>query len=240
MGALLRVSGVSKSFGQLVALSDVHFEVVAGTILGIVGPNGSGKSTLFNAITGIPFRPDGGVIEFDNHTLQRLSPHAIAQLGLIRTFQLETTFETLTVAETFSVVGRGKAAPQLAASLVERWGFDTRMDVASSRLSLLERKQLMIVTALLMCPKLLLLDEPASGLSKPAQVDLVATLKEIRSNGVTVIIIEHVLSVLTGVADRILVLDAGTVLTEGTPEEITSDPRVIRAYLGTSVRGGQG
>jgi branched-chain amino acid transport system ATP-binding protein len=237
---LLAVDKASKSFGALRAVDRISFSVEAGEIFGIAGPNGSGKSTLFNVISSIPFGPDDGQVVFAGRDLRGLKSHQIARLGLARTFQRETSFDTLNVFDnalmgaTYGLGGRasGEASSKAIAALefsgFARDGFGR----PASELSVYDRKCLMLATALAMSPKLLMLDEPASGLTKPEIETLIALIRRIAASGVTILLIEHVLPVLLALSQRLMVLNQGRVLVLGEPESVVQDPEVIRAYLG--------
>jgi branched-chain amino acid transport system ATP-binding protein len=238
---LLEVESVSKAFGSLKALDKVSFKVEPGEIFGIAGPNGSGKSTLFNVITGIPFGPDSGRIVFDGAEIQRKAGHEIAWLGLARTFQRETSFDKLTVFENVLISGAygkpGRSPEE------ERAGALEALDIVglprsshgrlAEELSVFDRKCLMLATAAAMQPKMLLLDEPASGLTKPEIETSIGLIRKIADLGVTIVLIEHVLTFLMSLSQHLLVLNQGQVLTIGNPKDVIADERVIEAYLGT-------
>jgi branched-chain amino acid transport system ATP-binding protein len=237
--ALLQLDGVSKSFGSLKAVDNVSFKVEAGEIFGIAGPNGSGKSTLFNTITGIPFGPDRGAIRFDGAEIQGLRGHRIARLGLARTFQRETAFDGLTVFEN-ALMGAtfGGADPKTAADTtaeaLEFVGFDAAgFGRSAGQLSVFQRKCLMLATAVAMKPRMLLLDEPASSLTKPEIDNTIDLIQRTAARGITILLIEHVLTLLMRLSQKLLVLNEGTVLALGDPREVVADPRVVEAYLGT-------
>lgn len=236
---ILSLAHVTKSFGGMTALNDVSFAVRRGEIYGIAGPNGSGKSTLFNCITGIPFGPTSGEIHFDGGRIDKQRPHKIFRAGLARTFQRDAEFPDLTARETVALgghygatLGRAEAdhAVEEALDLVQ---FDpTRLDMQSAGLSVYGKKQLMIASALVAKPQILMLDEPASGLTRPEIAALDALLVKVNATGVTIMIIEHVMGLLLSVSHRLLALNQGKVLTEGDPEEVIRDPQVVEAYLG--------
>lgn len=238
---LLAVDNVSKAFGSLKALDNVSFSVESGEIFGIAGPNGSGKSTLFNVITGIPFGPDRGRIMFDGVEIHRKAGHEIAWLGLARTFQRETSFDKLTVFENVLIsaaYGKPNQSPE-----AERRQAVEALDVVglarsshgrlAEELSVFDRKCLMLATAVAMQPRMLLLDEPASGLTKPEIETSIELIRKIAGLGVSIVLIEHVLTFLMSLSQHLLVLNQGQVLTIGDPKSVISDQRVIEAYLGT-------
>lgn len=238
---LLQVEQVSKSFGSLRAVDQVSFEVRAGEIFGIAGPNGSGKSTLFNVITGIPFRPDSGRVIFDDTELQRLSGFQIARLGLARTFQRETSFDSLSVFENALMgasYGLAKAKrsglDDKVAEVLEFVGFAPgTFHRPAQELSVYDRKCLMLASALAMEPRMLLLDEPASGLTRPEIEQAIGLIQRIAARGVTILLIEHVLTFLMRLSQHLMVLNQGRVLVLGEPETVMRDQRVVEAYLGT-------
>ncbi len=241
MSDILVVEGARKSFGQLRAVDEVSFAVRAGEIFGIAGPNGSGKSTLFNIITAIPFAADGGVISFDGRRIDRLAPHRICQSGVARTFQKETTFDLLSAYQNVllgAVYGRGRgAAAQVGARARDALDFvgiaGAQHDRPAGELSVFDKKRLMIASALATDPRLLLLDEPASGLTTPEVDETAALVRRVNQRGVTVLIIEHVLPLLLSLSERVMVLNQGHELITGLPQEVMRDERVIEAYLGT-------
>jgi len=237
--SLLEVDGVAKAFGSLKAVDGVSFKVEAGEIFGVAGPNGSGKSTLFNTISGIPFGPDRGTIRFDGTEIQTLRGHQIARLGLARTFQRETAFDGLTVFEnalmgaTFGGADPSTAA-EAAAEALAFVGFDAAsLGRSAGELSVFQRKCLMLGTAIAMKPKMLLLDEPASSLTKPEIDSTIGLIRRIAARGITILLIEHVLTLLMSLSQHLLVLNEGTVLAQGDPREVVADPRVVEAYLGS-------
>jgi len=239
--ALLEIEGAAKAFGSLKAVDDVSFKVDAGEIFGIAGPNGSGKSTLFNIITGIPFGPDRGRIRLDGVEIQGRTGHAIARLGLARTFQRETSFDGLTVFEN-AVIGASfgqprqaaRAARDHAAAALEFVGIAAAgFGRLAGELSVYDRKCLMLATAIAMRPRVLLLDEPASSLTKPEIEASIGLIRRVAARGITIVLIEHVLTFLMSLSQHLLVLNQGRVLASGVPQTVIADPRVVEAYLGT-------
>lgn len=239
--SLLEVRSVSKAFGSLQALDDVSFAVESGSIFGIAGPNGSGKSTLFNTITNIPFGPDSGEIIFDSTKVNGLRAAEIARRGLARTFQRETSFDKLTVFENaVTAAAYGKPGNKSADC---RWSATEALELVglhkasfgrlADELSVFDRKCLMLATAVAMQPKILLLDEPASGLTKPEIETSIELIGRISQRGITIVLIEHVLTFLMSLSQQLLVLNQGKVLAAGDPKSVISDPRVVEAYLGT-------
>ncbi len=240
---LLEVRGVSRHFGGFPAVDDVSLDVHAGEVLGIAGPNGAGKSTLFGLLSGISAGPDTGEVSLDGRRIDRLPAHRIARLGLRRTFQAEQLFPSMSVLHNATVAAaylgaagmrRGKAARAEAEAALETVGISEHADAQAGDVSLLVKKKLMIATALVAEPRLLMLDEPAGGLNSSDQADLVVLLRKLHRDGLTLLIIEHVLSLLQELADRMIVMSAGRVLVDGRPTEVLSDPRVVDVYLGRS------
>jgi len=237
MSVLLEVDGLSKSFGALKAVDGVSFQLRAGEILGIAGPNGSGKSTLFNLITNVPFSADRGRVVFDGREIQALRADAICRRGLARTFQRDAEFPTLSVFDNALVGavygGRSAAAEAAAASALERAGV-RRADWSrpAAEISTFDKKRLMIASALAAAPKLLMLDEPASGLSPPEVSELAALIRALNADGMSILLIEHVLPLLLDVSERLIVLNQGRVLAAGDPDGVVADPNVVEAYLG--------
>lgn len=236
---ILEIRNVTKTFGGLRAVDGVSFDVAEGELLGIAGPNGSGKSTLFNLMTRIPYGPTSGEVTFQGQRIDRMPAHKIAAMGLSRTFQKDVEFPDLTAAETVALAatygaGMDKAATAKAVEAqleVTEFASD-RAALLTTELSVYERKQLMIASALVMQPKVLMLDEPASGLTRPEIAKLDALLRKINDSGVTILLIEHVLSLLMSVSERLIVLNQGGLLAEGDPKEVFQNKDVIEAYLG--------
>jgi branched-chain amino acid transport system ATP-binding protein len=251
--AALQVVSVTKKFGGLSAISDVSLDVADGSVTALIGPNGAGKTTLFNLITNL-FAPTSGDIYFYGASLHRLSPGQIARRGLIRTFQTARVFPGMTVLENVLVGGhrhvRRHAAEQmlwLPSARREERALAARAEAfldlvsltrfhndAATDLPMGSQKLLEVVRALMARPRLLLLDEPAAGLNDAETAELGSLLRAIRDNGTTVMVVEHNMSLVMGVADRVMVLDAGYLVAAGTPQEIRQNARVIEAYVGQS------
>jgi branched-chain amino acid transport system ATP-binding protein len=240
MDDILIVEGACKSFGQLRAIDDVSFSVRTGEIFGIAGPNGSGKSTLFNVITSIPFQADLGRILFESRPIEHMAANRICRAGIARTFQKETTFDTLSTFDN-AMLGAvyGQHRPDNGA--IEQRTLDALAFVGISEreygrpageLAVFDKKRLMLASALATQPRLLLLDEPASGLTKPEVEETAALVRRINKLGVSVLIIEHVLPLLHSLSGRLMVLNQGREVITGMPEEVMRDPRVVEAYLG--------
>jgi branched-chain amino acid transport system permease protein len=233
---LLHVRGVSKSFGGVHALRDVSFDVMPNSILGIIGPNGAGKTTLFDALNGFT-KPDTGTVEYAKTEITGWRPNKVAAKGIGRTFQIARIFPEMSVAEnalTGAWSGAASVEEALArtanalafVNLSERAGLEAR-SLTNREVRLLE-----IARSLAGNPRLLLLDETLAGLSRDDVADVISVVRRLPSIGVTVVIIEHTMHAMLQAADRLLVLDHGTVLTTGLPNEVVKEPAVIEAYLG--------
>jgi branched-chain amino acid transport system ATP-binding protein len=237
---LLDLQQVSRAFGGLMAVRNVDLTVSEGEILGLIGPNGAGKTTLFNLITGT-FRPTHGTILFDGRDITRLAPHARCKLGIARTFQLVRPFPNLSVLDNVAIggiYGRQPAASRRAAEVaayqtLELLGLLERAEHTAKSLTLVDRKRLELARALATHPRLLLLDELLAGLNPSEVVVAMDLVRRVRDSGITIIMVEHLVKALFGVSDRVAVLSAGEKLSEGKPEAVAQDPRVIDAYLGT-------
>ena len=237
---MLDLVDVGKSFGGLRALDNLSFQVREGEILGLIGPNGSGKSTAFNVITGA-LRSDTGTVVFDGEDITGRAPHRISHLGISRTFQVVRPFPHLTALENvlagrlFGGRGssRGEESRRAAMGALDQVGLADKADQLASSFTIMERKWLEVARALASTPKLMLLDEFMAGLTPHEIPDAVALVKSIRDSGVTIVVVEHVIKAITGACDRVVVLDAGKKLAEGSPDDIVNDRAVIEAYLGT-------
>lgn len=239
MSAFLQVDGLTKAFGALKAVNNMTFSVAEGEILGIAGPNGSGKSTLFNLISHIPFGATSGTVQFQGKPIHNLSDTTIARMGIIRTFQREAVFASMSCVDNILVAleqtlgVRGREAERLADEASDLVGFPRNFhNVPAASMPVFYQKQLMMATAVAQKPKLLMLDEPASSLVEHEIEWVRKTIQSLNADGMTILLIEHVLPLLMSVSTRLLVMEQGEIIAEGDPQAVTREPRVIEAYLG--------
>jgi branched-chain amino acid transport system ATP-binding protein len=232
---ILEVSGISKRFGGLQALRDVTFSVPERQIMGLLGPNGAGKTTLFNALVGLA-RPDTGSIRLKGRELAGLKPHKVAEFGLTKTFQNVALFHDSSVADNVLTAGLLRhgleAARALALSCLERVGLGAAADKMAGELSFPERARVELARALCTQPKVLLLDEVMAALTAVEMAEILDLVRQLRDEGLTLIIVEHHMKAIMSVCERILVLNFGRVLADGEPGVVARDPAVIEAYLG--------
>lgn len=234
--SILEVTGLTKKFGGLTAVSDVTFDIKEGQVYGVVGPNGAGKTTMFNLISGI-YPATTGSILFNGEDVTCLPPYERAKKGIGRTFQIPMSMDSMTVLDNATVgamlhIPGTMEAKEYADMILEFVGLGSKKDQLAGSLSVIQKKRLEIARALSTKPKLLLLDECMAGLNgaeREAAIDLV---KRINKRGIAILAIEHVMPVVMGICERVLVLQYGQRIAEGTPEEITKDEKVIAAYLG--------
>jgi branched-chain amino acid transport system ATP-binding protein len=239
MPYLLEGQQLYKSFGGLMATNGVDFHLQSGEILGLIGPNGSGKTTLFNLIAGV-FKPDKGAIRFEGEDIAGKGCAAVCQLGIARTFQITRPFPLLSVLENVQL---GRAYGSDPAETLERArleadeilgfiGLSSKREVPAGRLGVIDRKRVELGKALSTRPKVLLLDEIMAGLNPTEVMAATDLVRQIRDSGVTVIIIEHMMKAIMGICHRVIVLNAGRKIAEGSPREVVADKGVIEAFLG--------
>lgn len=250
---LLRLSDLTKSFGGVMAVNDVSFDVAFGSIVGLIGPNGAGKTTVFNLITG-NYRPDKGRILFGGQSIANLRTNTIVSLGIARTFQTIRLFQSMSVLENvlagchcrmrsgilgamFRLPGQKREERQALQTAVEELefvGLKSHLDQAAKNLSYGNQRLLEIARALATKPRFLILDEPAGGMNDNETQALVRLIAQIRERGVTVLLIEHDMNLVMRICEKLVVLEHGMMIAEGTPEEIQRNQRVIEAYLGVA------
>jgi len=233
---VLTLESVTKRFGGLTAVRAVSLEVRAGDLLGIIGPNGAGKTTLFNVISGY-FRPEEGRVRFDGHDVTGLPAHEISRLGLTRTFQIVKPFGNLSVADNVMIgaltrLPRVRDARIEAERVIALCGLGPHAHARARALPIALRKRLEVARALATRPRLLLLDEVMAGLNPAELAGIVELVRRVHAEGVTLIVIEHIMAAMMRLAQRIVMLHHGEKIAEGTPEAIAHDRRVIDAYLG--------
>ena len=252
---LLKVSNLTKTFGGLTALSSFNLELHPGELVGLIGPNGAGKTTVFNILTGV-YTPSEGSIVFGEHNITGLKPYQITQLGIARTFQNIRLFSNLSVLDNVRIAYHPHIKYSLASSVMRLpayyqeeealtlkainflkiFNLDDKKDEIAKNLPYGQQRRLEIARALAAQPRLLLLDEPAAGMNPQETLELMNLIKWIRREfNLTILLIEHDMSLVMGICERIYVLDYGLIIARGSPQEIKSNPRVIEAYLGEEV-----
>jgi branched-chain amino acid transport system ATP-binding protein len=253
---LLETHGLTRHFGGLAAVNHVDLTVQEGEIVGLIGPNGAGKTTFFNLLSGF-IRPTAGTIRFDGQDLTRLRPHQVVKRGLVRTFQLTTLFQEMTALENvllglhlYSRTGPGQVLfsrrmfppDEVARSreVLEFTGLASHADQLAKNLPHGHQRVLGIAMALAARPRLLLLDEPVTGMNLEESGRVMALVKTIRDRGMTILLVEHNMKAVMGTCERIVVLNFGQTLAEGTPAEVSTNAKVIEAYLGAGLEHARG
>jgi branched-chain amino acid transport system ATP-binding protein len=234
--SLLSVAGVTKRFGGIVANRGISFDVAPGELVGVIGPNGAGKSTLFEIITGF-YRPDEGEVRLDGARLTGLSPDVVCRRGVARTFQKLRPFQGLSVLDNVMVGALTRTkdvrhARERARELVGKVGLAEKVEAHARTLSTGQRKRLELARALATEPRVLLLDEVTGGVDQRTIPELVRLVRDLHAGGLTLLVIEHNMRVITAVAQRIVALHLGEVIADGPPDAVARDRRVVEAYLG--------
>jgi branched-chain amino acid transport system ATP-binding protein len=238
MTAILEVRDIGKSFGGVRAVDRLSFAIEEGEILGLIGPNGAGKSTVFNLVNGV-YPPDTGQVTFRGVDITGMSPHLIARRGIARTHQIVQPLEAMTVLENCAVgacFGRENLsrtrAQETAREAAVFVGLEDRLATLAAQLTIAGKKRLELARALAAQPVLLLLDEVLAGLN-PTEIErMIAVIRRMRERGITILIIEHLMQAIMSLSDRVLVLNTGRKLAEGSPAEVANNPAVVEAYLG--------
>jgi len=239
--ALLEIRGLTKTFGGLTAIDDVSFRVEEAEIVGLIGPNGAGKTTVFNCVSGF-YEPTRGRLHFAGHEITGWAPHRVCRLDMARTFQIVRTFSDLSVLENVMVgaflrTGNRAQAERAARHVLELMGLAAKAEMRGGSLTIAEKKRLEMARALATKPRLLMLDEVMAGLNPAERQAAVELVRQVRAEGITILMVEHVMEVIMPISDRIVVLNYGRKIAEGRPETIARDDQVIAAYLGEKYRG---
>jgi branched-chain amino acid transport system ATP-binding protein len=235
---ILDINSVSRRFGGLQALSEISFTVTQGKIIGLIGPNGAGKTTFFNALVGL-VRPDRGEIRLDGRNIVGLKPHQIVELGMTKTFQNVALFPESTVLENVLTAGLLRhelsTARQTAMQCLHRVGLSAIANKRAGDVSLPERARVELARSLCTEPRVLLLDEVMASLNPIEMQEIMALIRSLRDSGLTVLVVEHHMRTIMAICDRILVLNFGRLIADGTPKEVAADGAVIEAYLGRTL-----
>jgi branched-chain amino acid transport system ATP-binding protein len=233
---VLEIAGINKRFGGLSVLSDVSFEVATGTSLGLIGPNGAGKTTLFNILTGF-ITPNAGTIRFNSEDITKFTPERRATLGVSRTFQLVRPFNGLSVLENvmfgaFSIEKHTAPARKRALAVLERVGLGAASSMRPAKLTLSDRKRMELARCIAAQPKVLLLDEVMCGLNPTEMAEMIVLIRSTKADGISLILVEHIMDVIAELAEAVVVLAGGSVISHGKPSVVLKDARVVEAYLG--------
>ncbi|MBU7576001.1 MAG: ABC transporter ATP-binding protein [Hydrogenophaga sp.] len=239
--ALLQVQGLSKRFGGLKAVNEVSFDLRRGEILGLLGPNGAGKTTAFNLIAGF-HRADQGRILFEGRDVLGMAPSDICRAGIARTFQLSRPFGGLSAVENvmvgaFARLESTAKARELAMELLDFLNLGDRCNADANDLTAFDKRKIELGRALATQPRLLLMDEVVAGATPSEAAEMVALVRKVRDRGITVLIVEHVMKVIMGLSDRVIVMDQGCLIANGEPQKVVKDPRVLTAYFGEGYVG---
>ena len=233
---MLEVSGISKSFGGLQAVSEASLKVSEGSIVSLIGPNGAGKTTLFAIISGF-LKADSGKVNLYGDALGGLKPFQVCQMGMVRTFQITQPFAKLSILENIMIgayarIQNPEDATEEAYKVAERVGIRVPLESSAADLNVAGRKRLELARALATQPKILLLDEVMAGLNPTEVEEILKVIREIRNSGITIFLIEHVMQAVMSLSDYTYVLNNGRLIASGTPKQVAADPQVIEAYLG--------
>lgn len=233
---MLEVDNVSKSFGKLQAVKGVSLSVGERQIRGLIGPNGSGKTTTFNLISGF-LKPSSGVVSFKGRSITGIAPHRVASLGLVRTFQLTSVYKDMTVLENIELGhhltrGRERSISASVAKIVDFMELGNYRQTPAKLLPAGTQRMLSVATSLAAGPKVLMLDEPLAGLNPSEKSRVVEKIRQLRDSGISILIVEHDLKSIMSLCDEITVIQFGLPIASGSPSEVTSNPKVIEAYIG--------